>query len=1112
MTDDLDPTSDAFEDSEPAVDTDSSELPEDSAPADVPEEPHAEESEAEEEEPEEEEPEEEASIEDRAARELTALEAVLRKTRRRMRSPLLAEGFAWMIATVGAVLVTGQFVGLALGVRGPAVMRMILLVGLGATAVGALVALVGYIRTSPSLEDVARRLQREVAEFRSDLVAALQFGRALRDGVDAEAEGWSSALAFAHLRRTTRAVLGRLDGGGTLGNLVQTRSLTPTLVAIGGCLVLLVAPMFVFGDKVQKLWTAAIFAPMTEASKGPEHRPIVGDIDLVFSYPPYTDMQRRIEPFTTGHIETLVGTEVTLKTYPLIRATKIEIVMKNADGERVVPMKSDTEFLEATLLLTKPGSYSFRAMLPDGTEIADGIERPIVLEPDQAPAVAITSHAGEVEVSPDEVLDIRYTVNDDYGIESVARATAFGKEEPKMLPLDLPELSSNPRAIEQELRLDLREFALQPKDVLTVWIEATDNNSLTGPGVGKAPPLVLRVTSPEDRHQKIIAEEMEILEALLDVLGDFLEQPLGERSPNKKGFYRQVVSKDITHKQSSEHHRVVEATHAKQTGVLTAMGAVVEKMKDDPLMTTRDITLFESLYEQLYALNRDGAEVINDLGPDARQETLSHADTQRLADWVAKDEDALEKGLVRLDNLLASQKMDSVRRTADEIRDMKERLKELLEKYRDTNDPALKEAIMREIQRMRQRMAELMQRMSSQLEKLPKEHINMEALEQAQLESDAKKMGDSLQQLEDLLEQGDIDGALQALEDMTASLDQMTEEMGKQFADAEPEGMREMDKALSELMDKANDLEARQRELESLTRDQQEASDRRERERIKQMLEERTNEIAELARQQRAEMEKIESRDLSQHDRKAAKQAAERAQKLEKLLEDQDIEQALGEARSAREELRAMQFSLELSERYSERKSDRGKDVRQSLGDLKQAQQRGRKIVNALEEIMDQARSQQSGGDDPQMQQLAQEQQGVSEQAEQLQKDVDAAAERFPMLEQKLNPPLGEARDQMGQAKKSLQGRKQQQALDHQRGALESLRQLKQSMRDALQKQKQQGKRDGKGRVSQDKVTIPTEDGRTHEDFREDVLDGMKQDRLQDYESEIERYYESLME
>ena len=74
------------------------------------------------------------------------------------------------------------------------------------------------------------------------------------------------------------------------------------------------------------------------------------------------------------------------------------------------------------------------------------------------------------------------------------------------------------------------------------------------------------------------------------------------------------------------------------------------------------------------------------------------------------------------------------------------------------------------------------------------------------------------------------------------------------------------------------------------------------------------------------------------------------------------------------------------------------------------------------------------------------------------------------------------------------------------------LRELKQSMRDALQRENQRSKGEGRGQVSEDRVTIPDEEGRSQGEFRDDILKGMKQQRLDDYTDEIQRYYESLME
>ena len=828
--------------------------------------------------------------------DLAALRAMLRKTRRELRAPLLFEGVVWFLVTVAAVAVSAQFAGLVAGAHGPAVMRGMLAVGFAAALLGGGVALLQFVRHRPPLLEIARLLQRHTPKFRNDIVAALQFGAELEAG-RAKSAGWSEQLAGAHIRRTARLLLGSLDEGGTLAGQLPTRHAMPALVALGGALVLLVGPLLIAPAPVQKLWRDAVFGESHEAETKAELRPIVGEIDILYSYPPYSSLSPRFEPFTTGQIDTLVGTEVTLKTYPLIAgASTFEVVLQTADGSRVVPMTQAAHRIEASILLTKPGSYKFRAVMADGTIIEDGIERPIVLEADQVPIINVSSHPEQIEVSPDEILTIRFDVSDDFGIEAVSRAYAFGNEDPVLKPVELPELVTVPRSVEAEIEFDLRPLALEPKDVVTLWFEATDNNSLTGPGLGKSAPLVLRVASPQDRHMELIAAEQEVLEALLMVLADFLEHPAGSREANAKGFYEQDVASDVGLDEISRRFSALHDAHQNETSVLAQMGEVAERMKEDPLMAKRDVTLFTGLHEHLYRLNRDGEEVFNRLAADARQGTLFPRKFQALADHAALTEDALEKGLIRLDNLLALQKMDAVQATAEEIRAMKARLQELLEQYRDSRDPELKKAILREIQRLRQRMSELLARMQAQLEQLPREHVNMEAIEQARMESDAAKMGESLQQIEDLLEKGDIDGALAALDEMTASLDAMTEGMDQSFEQAKPEGMREMDKALSELMDKANDLEARQRDVEQRTGELQEKLDEQNRERTEQMLKEQTRDLAEMVEAQRRALEEMAGRALSPHDRDAIADATERVEELDQMIEHMEIEQALERA------------------------------------------------------------------------------------------------------------------------------------------------------------------------------------------------------------------------
>ncbi|MFB6352160.1 MAG: hypothetical protein ABEN55_22010, partial [Bradymonadaceae bacterium] len=73
---------------------------------------------------------------------------------------------------------------------------------------------------------------------------------------------------------------------------------------------------------------------------GTRVRPIVGDIRITYDPPEYTGMGKQTKAASTGHIETVVGSEVSLETYPLLEMKDVEMVIETDDGRRVVSMNN----------------------------------------------------------------------------------------------------------------------------------------------------------------------------------------------------------------------------------------------------------------------------------------------------------------------------------------------------------------------------------------------------------------------------------------------------------------------------------------------------------------------------------------------------------------------------------------------------------------------------------------------------------------------------------------------------------------------------------------------------------------------------------------------------
>ncbi len=1053
-----------------------------------------------------------------------ALRVFLRKTDTATRGPVLLEGAIWyLIAMLAAALGI-----LALSALVPTWRESLggwpLWMGLGAATLAAAIALGLFLRRKHDEYRIAASLQRHHPEFRNDLVAALEFGEKLyrsSTGPDAADHdpGFSRALAEAHIARTART-LADLQVDGHLGHLIPRRELTIPAISLAATALLVLLPMIFLPT-----WTLnALFGarpPGTSLLGRPIERPVVGPLDITLTFPAYMGIERQYIRGSTGYIEAIAGTSVTIRTTALMPETeRIEILLQTADSQEphilVMARRSDGLF-EATFDALHEGTYQFRAVLNDKSTIADGLSRPLRVLSDDAPVIEITEPAAhELEVRPDDIIDLQFHVSDDFGIAAIDRVFYFagGESSPDRKGIDNINLSTSPRSASGSFQFDLKPLNLQPKDTVTLYLEARDHNKTTGPGIGKSAPITLYVASPEDKHLANIADQQAIAEALLLHLADFLEAPVGERKAQKNNAYRQVVAASPNpNDQNPDDWKTrierIQAIHNQRPPILENMEQLAKNLREDPLMLTRDITFFTALLDQLQQLHDAGTSTLARATASAAPPSL--LTTQAVADYAARSEDVLEKGVLRFEELLASQKMELIQSTAEDIRELKERLKELLEQYRATQDPELKAAIKREVQRLRQRMAELMARMQMQLKKLPQEHMNMEALQAAELESDSRQLADQLQSIEEMLDNDDIDGALAALDQMDQTLDSLTQDMDKAFSDAQPEGISELDQKVAELLDQTNDLESLEKSIEHDTRQLQQEMAEQRKDAIEKMLKPFTDDMLRRIDEQTRALDKIAERELAERDRPLIEEAQKKLQSLREMVEQQDIEQSLQRAKSSLDSLRALRQMMNLSQRYMPPNTAEYRQTTEALAELNPTVPRGQQIVDELEKMMNQGQKNMQPQHQKALEELAERQKQAAEQAEKLGEQLDQASERFPTLDQQLRPQLDAAKEAMQQAQKSLSEPNTQRALDEERAALDQLGQLKQSMRDALQREKNQQRQSGQ--EQSERVEIPTQDSRqSHERYRKEVMEGMREGRLEDYQSEIERYYKSLVE
>ncbi len=1052
-----------------------------------------------------------------AAKDLRTLRVLLRRTGRDLVRPVVIEGALWFGATVLAVLLVGLLVAAVIP-NGYTLGRWVMGIGLLSATLGALSALGMFLWRRPDAAQVAARVQRHSPEFRSDLVAALEFGERLTGerGESLADQGVSESLAAAHLAQTVKRA-NEVAKKSSLAHLIPRRDLTPPILAVSGGLALMVIPFVLDAG-----WTLGVLSGERMGSpvvgERVDERPMVSSVDAVFVYPSYTGLDRQFVHLGSGGLETLEGTEVHLTVRLVEEFQDVELVVESGDGEKQAQemRREGPTTASTTLEIAESGHYWFRGVTAEGRPVEDRTPRRLRVVADEAPRVRLTSHEpGRIEAQPEDVVEFSFTATDDFGIQAVTAVYYFegaDEEDAHRERLELPGLSNSPREVDGTYTFDLQPLHLQPKDSVVVYFEARDNNSATGPGIGRSGPVVLYVESPEDQHMRNLADQQEMMEALLLHLADFLESPVGPRERQRDGTYMQIADREMPSVERVDQVHRIGTLHGDRVEILARMEGLIEVMEEDPLVVPRNLTLFQGLHRRLDRVHQRGDELLGRLRPRTDRNDVSDGNLQDLADYASVTEEELERGILSLEELLISQKMELVQATADEIENLRQRLRELLEQYQETQDPELREAIQREMQRLRQRLQELMERMQMQMREMPREHVNMEALEQMNLEEDTGNVADQLRSIEEMIEAGDIEGALAMLDEMEMSLQNLSQGMGDSFSQLEPQGISELDEAVAEMMDEVNQLEERERAIEEQTRELQEQLREERQEELERQLAPLRRELLREIERQESQIERIDERPLPLRERNTVDRSRETIERLREMVEQDDLEQALERARQSETDLRRMRSSMQGSERFT-REEEQRRALEQSSADSNQMIQRASEIRERLEEFMQQAQQDLTPGQEGQFDELAQQQQEAAERAEALRQRVEQEGERFPALQEELQPSLESVQEAMNRATESLQERRMQPALDAERQAIEELGQLRQSMSQALERQRQQDRDQSGQERSSERVEIPGEDsGEARERLRRELMEGMREGRLDDYESQIERYFRSLVE
>jgi len=832
----------------------------------------------------------------------------------------------------------------------------------------------------------------------------------------------------------------------------------------------------------------AVAGPFASATYNAEavDAPEIANVQLILYPPAYAALGSVSVP--EGNIEGLKGSTVRLDAVTTKDVTKAEIVMD--DGKKI-PLKTDGRKLQANLVLFQ--SQSYRIQVEDAHGFRNSpITYELKVKPDAFPTVDLLQPTEDLEINGDEILTLEYGARDDFGISEIALVVKIGDREDKTT---LQKEESKRLIVRDQYKWDLGRLALREGEDAVFLLQVFDNDTISGPKIGTSRSIRLKLKNLKGEHKQVAEMIRDLNSRMVDLLGDHLETPM----PGEK--------QNAAAQESEKKFEQNLADAIKRTEEIMSRA---EKDRISDFATWSD----------LQALKRNLEFTKDDL-LRKQQQAPSTDEKLKTRDEIAAELERMSLLSEDIGNRMKAQELAS---TAQDLARSQERLMESLEKLQ-SGDKNL-DAIMKQVAELSKTL-DALQRAAAQLaQQMPDDFMNPETMQGLGFD----EMQRALQEIQKKLEQGDIEGARQLARALFNQMAQMVAALQNAQRSQMASSMGRMQ----------GEMQRQGNELQEIAREQQEI----------------------LLKTEGLNNSALTERDAALKNKldEFLKKAVAELGQLTELFPDRegpDDPSLLTNMDDATMNALLKNMIAKLSNKDFPGYGEGDGLTRKELAKKRTAQQEARaqragktldNIKSELEKIMAEPAQALSDTDKRSLRELAHRQDVLKERTEELHEKLESLFQLFPQLDPKIVQNIGEAGKEMGSAHNRLGQLDSRGAVPPERGALERLSQSQQQMQQSMQQMAQRGQlgnmpmarlyrqgrflpfgsltplpgmpqfpefdiESGFTGLDTEKFHLPGKDEyKAPRNFREEILESLKQGVPPQMKEQIERYFKNLSE
>jgi hypothetical protein len=501
--------------------------------------------------------------------------------------------------------------------------------------------------------------------------------------------------------------------------------------------------------------------------------PTAGNFEASYTYPAYAGLESRTVT-GSGNLETLRGTSVRLEftTNKPLAEGKLFL----GENEYEITTVGDRRY-SASFYLNGEENYRIGLVDGDGFTNLDPLTYEVRYLPDGPPEVELLEPRGEVDPGSLAQIAVAFRASDDYG---VSRLSLVYRDETGREVRERIFAGSGRSRLEEEYYWDVGALSLTPGSAIPVFLEAVDNDSITGPKTSLSDSFLLRVPDAAVEHQKTEESLDELVDDLVDFLADSLDllARYEEQEIDAGGKWE-----DFSWEEADDSEEARRSLKEKAEAAENALEALEEQMYVDPLTQEESLFQLGLIKQQLDTLQKMSLQPMEQLAAsidpsDSRQEEVRQK-TEFLKKYAEEVVRGAEQMALMAEEMQQEQKMADLKESGLDMMDLQEEILKGLEDLSAEDREGIEE-VLKSLEEMEKMMGELMEELSKGEDSLPQEFLNSDALSELPL----SELAQNIKQIRDMIAAGDMEGAKKAAADMlknVAELLNRLREAGDEF-------------------------------------------------------------------------------------------------------------------------------------------------------------------------------------------------------------------------------------------------------------------------------------------------------------------------------------------